>query len=65
MVILDSSPYNREFARILVNFEDTNKIQCLVQFDNVIITQRSEEVMPFTMYLKRRRYVATKKNFEF
>ena len=41
MVILDSSPYNREFARILVNFEDTNKIQCLVQFDNLIITQRS------------------------
>ena len=23
-------PYNREFAKILVNFEDTNKIQCLV-----------------------------------
>ena len=41
VVILNSSPYNREFANTLVNFEDTNEIQCLVQFDNVIITQRS------------------------
>ena len=48
MVILDSSPYNREFAKILVNFEDTNKIQCLVQFDNVIITQRSLFDVSFT-----------------
>ena len=41
MVILDSSPYNSEFAKILVNFEKTYKTQCLVQLDNLIITQRS------------------------